>query len=94
MSCTSFVGSTFGAGPNTIRPPLGPASIFFTPTSRYADAMARLGDQAESRTLDSKLSAFRLSQNHPWVLIIHPLWDVESPVGLLKDAMDQLGPSV
>jgi DEAD/DEAH box helicase domain-containing protein len=62
--------------------------------SRYADAMARLGDQAESRTLDSKLSAFRLSQNHPWVLIIHPLWDVESPVGLLKDAMDQLGPSV
>jgi hypothetical protein len=26
------------------------------------------------------------------ILIIHPFWDVESPIGLLKDALDQLGP--
>ncbi len=61
--------------------------------NRYATAMYRLGSNSESRTLDSGLSAFRLSANHPWVLIIHPLWDVESPTGLLKDALDQLGPS-
>lgn len=60
---------------------------------RYAVAMARLGGDSKSRTLDSGLSAFRLSPNHPWVLIIHPLWEVEFPVGLLKDSMDQLGPS-
>jgi hypothetical protein len=48
-------------------------------TNRYAVAMARLGGNSESRTLDSGLSTFRLSPNHPWVLIIHPLWDVESP---------------
>ena len=61
--------------------------------SRYATAMARLGIKSESLTLDSGLSAFRLSPKSPWVLIIHPLWDNESPIGLLKDALAELGPS-
>lgn len=61
--------------------------------NRYAVAMARLGNNSESRTLDSGLSAFRLSPDRPWVLITHPLWDVESPQGLLQDALAQLGPS-
>ncbi|CAK0750591.1 DEAD/DEAH box helicase domain-containing protein [Gammaproteobacteria bacterium] len=62
---------------------------------RYATIMVQLGGHTESsiNTLDSGLSAFRLRQKDSWVLIIHPLWDDESPAGLLKDAMNQLGPS-
>lgn len=61
---------------------------------RYATAMTRLGSNTEIRRLDSELRAFRLSRKHPWVLIVHPLWDVEHPVGILKDALIQLGPNI
>jgi hypothetical protein len=62
--------------------------------NHYAVAMAHLGDESESRVLDSGLSAFRLSPRHSWVLIVHPLWDVDQPFGILKDALNELGSNI
>ena len=62
-----------------------------TLAERYADKMRQLGSSTEIRQTNSGLWAFRLSQRHPWVLIVHPLWDVERPVGILARALDELG---
>jgi len=38
------------------------------------------------------LTAFRLdAQNNRWCLVVHPLWDLERPEGILADAIQVLG---
>jgi hypothetical protein len=39
-----------------------------------------------------KLTAFRFDRTqNQWALVVHPLWDVDNPSGLLEEAIRQLG---
>jgi DEAD/DEAH box helicase domain-containing protein len=39
-----------------------------------------------------KLTAFRFDRTQDrWALVVHPLWDIENPTGILKDAIRKLG---
>jgi hypothetical protein len=39
-----------------------------------------------------KLTAFRLDRNqNRWALVVHPLWDIDNPSGLLAEAIRQIG---
>ena len=58
---------------------------------RLANEMVRRfgGDPSKSVRLDGPLPAFRLSEASPdWAIVYHPLWDRESPKGVLKDAFE------
>jgi len=39
-----------------------------------------------------KLTAFRLDRlREQWVIVVHPLWDIENPSGILAEAIRELG---
>jgi hypothetical protein len=59
---------------------------------RYAtELVTRYRTNGETRSL-GPLTAFRFnrSEDH-WAIVVHPLWDIENPTGILQNAIDQLG---
>lgn len=59
---------------------------------RYATELAtRYRADGEVRDV-GKLVAFRLDRSRDrWALVVHPLWDILNPSGVLQDAIDLLG---
>jgi DEAD/DEAH box helicase domain-containing protein len=61
---------------------------------RYAKAIVRnFRSNGEYKEVgDTKLTAFRLDRNQSrWALVVHPLWDLENPRGILEEAIRELG---
>jgi DEAD/DEAH box helicase domain-containing protein len=59
---------------------------------RYATELAtRYRTDGEVRDV-GKLVAFRLDRSRDqWALVVHPLWDIDNPSGILQEAIDLLG---
>ncbi len=59
---------------------------------RYATELAtRYRTDGEVRDV-GKLVAFRFNRSRDqWALVVHPLWDIDNPSGILQEAIDALG---
>jgi len=59
---------------------------------RYAiELTTRFRTEGEIREVGS-LIAFRLSKSRDqWGLVVHPLWDIENPSGILQESIERLG---
>ena len=59
---------------------------------RYANELAtRYRDDGEVRDVGN-LVAFRLNRSRDqWALVVHPLWNIDNPSGVLQNAIDVLG---
>jgi DEAD/DEAH box helicase domain-containing protein len=52
----------------------------------------RTGGDVKKIGRGEKLTAFRFDRNRErWALVVHPLWDVENPSGILEEAIRELG---
>ena len=59
---------------------------------RYATALITNYRSNGEVTKLGKLTAFRFDRSQDrWALVVHPLWDIENPMGILEDAIRQLG---
>ena len=67
-------------------------SDWLTLARRYATELAtRYRADGEVRNV-GKLVAFRLDRSRDqWALVVHPLWDIQNPTGVLQEAIDLLG---
>jgi len=52
----------------------------------------RTGGEVKKIGKGKKLTAFRFDRNRErWAVVVHPLWDVENPSGMLEEAIRELG---
>ena len=62
--------------------------------TRYAQDLIRnyRGASGEIRALRNGITAFRFDRTKDhWAIVTHPLWDTDNPVGILQDAIVELG---
>jgi DEAD/DEAH box helicase domain-containing protein len=67
-------------------------SDWLTNARRYATELATRY-RSDGEVLDiGKLVAFRLDRSRDqWAVVVHPLWDIHNPSGILQEAIDLLG---